>query len=225
MSISSLNSAFRSLQPFKQTTVFNNIRALQSSFSTSVARAAEQSIPDRPQVGASSLFENAQIEAEESLAQKEHKVIEKEYKYSTSNFKTSPQKLNMLARQLRNLPVDEAIRQMQFSDKRSAKKILHNLAFARKNAADQKGMENMVIAQAWVGKGRSYKRINFHGRGQFGVIHHREAHMKFIFKEAPTELDGLSERRNVKGWKESKKPWIPLKETKPIYNPKPFYNW
>lgn len=53
----------------------------------------------------------------------------------------------MLARQIRNLPVDEAIRQMEFSDKRSAKKILHNLAFARKNAADQKGMENMVVCK------------------------------------------------------------------------------
>lgn len=53
----------------------------------------------------------------------------------------------MLARQIRNLPVDEAIRQMEFSDKRSAKKILHNLAFARKNATDQKGMENMVVCK------------------------------------------------------------------------------
>lgn len=53
----------------------------------------------------------------------------------------------MLARQIRNLPVDEAIRQMEFSDKRSASKILHNLAFARKNAADQKGMQNLVVCK------------------------------------------------------------------------------
>jgi ribosomal protein L22 len=53
----------------------------------------------------------------------------------------------MLARQIRNLPVEEAIRQMEFSDKRSAKKILHNLAFARKNAQDQKGMEKMVVCK------------------------------------------------------------------------------
>lgn len=53
----------------------------------------------------------------------------------------------MLARQIRNLPVEEAIRQMEFSDKRSARKILHNLAFARKNATDQKGMENMVVCK------------------------------------------------------------------------------
>lgn len=61
--------------------------------------------------------------------------------------KASPRKLNMLARQIRNLPVDEAIRQMEFSDKRSAKKILHNLAFARKNASEQKGMKNLVVCK------------------------------------------------------------------------------
>lgn len=53
----------------------------------------------------------------------------------------------MLARQIRNLPVDEAIRQMEFSPKRAAKKILHNLALARKNAKDQFGLENLVICE------------------------------------------------------------------------------
>lgn len=53
----------------------------------------------------------------------------------------------MIARQIRNLPVDEAIKQMEFSDKRTAKKVLHNLAFARKNAADQKDMHNMIVGK------------------------------------------------------------------------------
>lgn len=131
----------------------------------------------------------------------------------------------MLARQIRNLPVDEAIRQMEFSDKRSAKKILHNLAFARKNAADQKGMENMVISQAWVGKGRYVRRVRPHGRGQFGIMHHKEAHIKFLFKEAVPESKEKADRRNIRGWKEPKKTWTSLNETKPIYNAKPFYNW
>lgn len=149
------------------------------------------------------------------------------YKWSTANFKTSPRKLNMIARQLRNLTVEEAIKQMEYSPKRSAKKILHNLAFAKKNAQDQKDMKNLVISQAWVGKGRYIKRIRPHGRGQFGIMHHKQAHMKFIFKEATpsTTANDKSARRNVRGWKESKKVWTPLVENKPIYNPKPFYNW
>ncbi|CAO3590804.1 unnamed protein product [Absidia cylindrospora] len=131
----------------------------------------------------------------------------------------------MIARQIRNLPVDEAIRQLQHSPKRSAKKILHNLAFAKKHAQEQKDMKQLVVAQAWVGKGRFITRVNPHGRGQFGVMQHKEAHMKFILKEANTTSDQKSNRRNVRGWKESKKVWTPLIESKPIYNPKPFYNW
>ena len=53
----------------------------------------------------------------------------------------------MLARQIRNLPVDEAIRQMEFSDKRSANKILHYWEFARNNAADQQGLQNLVVCK------------------------------------------------------------------------------
>lgn len=51
---------------------------IQISFSTSSLRCAEQPTPDRPQIGASSLFENVQVEAEEKLAQQDRKVIEKE---------------------------------------------------------------------------------------------------------------------------------------------------
>ncbi|KAL9551364.1 hypothetical protein MBANPS3_004296 [Mucor bainieri] len=225
MSVMSLTSTLKALQPFKQSTTFNCIRALQSNFSTTAFRSAEQPTPDRPQIGASSLFDNVQVEAEEKLAQQDHKLAEKEYQFSSRNFKTSPRKLNMLARQIRNLPVDEAIRQMEFSDKRSAKKILHNLAFARKNAADQKGMENMVVSQAWVGKGRYVRRVRPHGRGQFGIMHHKEAHIKFLFKEATAVSDAKTERRNIRGWKEPKKTWVQLNETKPIYNAKSFYNW
>ncbi|KAG2194185.1 hypothetical protein INT47_007917, partial [Mucor saturninus] len=213
-------STLKALQPFKQA---STLRVL--SFSTTSLRRAEQPTPDRPQIGASSLFDNVQVEAQEKLAKQEGKIIEKEYQFSSANFKTSPRKLNMLARSIRNLPVEEAIRQMEFSDKRSAKKILHNLAFARKNAIDQKGMENLVVSQAWVGKGRYVRRVRAHGRGQFGVMHHKEAHIKFLFKEAAAESNEKTDRRNIRGWKDPKKTWTSLNETKPIYNAKPFYNW
>lgn len=53
----------------------------------------------------------------------------------------------MLARQIRGLPVQEAITQMEFSNKRVSSKILHNLAFARTNAEKQKGIvpKNLVV--------------------------------------------------------------------------------
>lgn len=54
-----------------------------NSFSTSSIKSAEQPEPSRPQTGASSLFENVQVEAEENLAQHDPKVTEKEVTYNT----------------------------------------------------------------------------------------------------------------------------------------------
>ncbi|CEG66174.1 hypothetical protein RMATCC62417_02802 [Rhizopus microsporus] len=218
MSLQSLTSSFKRLQLIK--------RPLTASFSTSAWRAADEPLQaERPQVGASSLFENVQIEAEKNIEQ-EDKHVEKQYTFSSADFLVSPRKLNMLARQIRNLPIDEAIKQMEFSDKRAAKKILHNLAFAKKNATNQKGMQNMIVAQAWVGKGTYQKRVNPHGRGQFGVKEVKKAHITFLFKEASAVAESSKlDKRNIRGWKKTKKVWTPLNETKPIYNPKPFYNW
>ncbi|KAI8973672.1 ribosomal protein L22/L17 [Mycotypha africana] len=206
----------KGLRPFKQATAFNSIRALHMS------NTLTREMPEthRPDVGASSLFDNVIQEAEAV----ESKNTVKEYTFSSSNFRVSPQKLNMLARQIRNLPVEEAIKQMEFSDKRAAKKIMHNLAFAKKNAESQMDMSNMIISQAWVGKGLFLKRIKLRGRGGFGVMHRPRAHIKFILKEMePVEAE--SDKRNIRGWKRYKKTWTPLLETKPIYNAKPFYNW
>ncbi|KAI8066445.1 ribosomal protein L22/L17 [Gongronella butleri] len=218
----SLTQAFKGLKPFQSAKIWQPVSA---KFSSSAMALADQPQPARPKVGGSSLFEAAQQEAEATISQ-HTEPVEKEYRWSTTNFKASPRRLNMIARQLRNLPIDEAIRQMQFSPKRASNKILHNLAFARKNALEQKGMKDMVVAQAWVGKGTYHRRVRPHARGQFGIMHHKEAHMKFIFKEKPAQPEpSRADRRNIRGWKETKKVWTPLNESKPIYNPKPYYNW
>ncbi|KAI9323780.1 ribosomal protein L22/L17 [Dichotomocladium elegans] len=221
-------AAFRTaLRPLSHS---NPLRPFQQvkSFSSGSRRLAEQPQASRPDIGASSLFDNVAVEAAAATEGVAEKAAVKEYRWASANMPTSPRKLNMLARQIRNMPVDEAIKQMEFSPKRTAKKILHNLAFARKLAKEQHGMENPIVAQAWVGKGRYLQRVKPHGRGQFGIMHHKQAHIKFLLKdsaEAALETADQSARRNIRGWKESKKVWTPLKEDKPIYNPKAFYNW
>ncbi|PVU92076.1 hypothetical protein BB559_003856 [Furculomyces boomerangus] len=194
-----------------------------------------------PTVGASSLFDQASKEIDSKsadelggdLSQLESLKLKKEFRFSTSNFKTSPRKLRFLADQIVGLKIQDAINQMEFSAKSAAKKILHTLAFARKNAIYQKKMnpELMVVKEAWVGKGRFIKRLDLKARGRFGVKHHPYAHMKFVLAETKnqdtetTEKD-FGKRRNIKGFGEHKKfIWKPLIENKPIYNQKPYYNW
>lgn len=90
---------------------------------------------------------------------------------------------------------------------------------------DKRELIFFSIAQAWVGKGKCIRRVRFHGRGQFGVMHHREAHIKFLFKEATEKSTEKTDRRNIRGWVDPSKTWTSLKENKPIYNAKAFYNW
>ncbi|KAI9592536.1 ribosomal protein L22/L17 [Syncephalis fuscata] len=152
----------------------------------------------------------------------------KEFCGSTSDFKTSTRKLRFLAKQVAGLDVQEAIRQMEFSAKKSSKKILGTLALARNNARLQKEMdsEKLYVARAWVGKGRYLKRVRYHGRGRFGTMHHPSAHLKFALRERePEPIDlGRGQRRDIRGWHMTKKVWTALQD-KPIYNPKPYYNW
>ncbi|KAI8321067.1 ribosomal protein L22 [Martensiomyces pterosporus] len=164
----------------------------------------------------------------------------REYEYSTANFHVSPRKLRMIGNQITGLSVTEAIRQMQFSSKKASDHIKHSLVWARKNAIFQKKMnpDNMFIKLARVGKGQFRKRLDPKARGRFGVIRVPYAHMKYVFwekhpEEKPTPRNALEKallagelpRRKVKGFRLTKNVWTPLEERKPIYNPKPFYNW
>ncbi|KAJ2853403.1 39S ribosomal protein L22, mitochondrial [Coemansia erecta] len=164
----------------------------------------------------------------------------REFTYSTANFHVSPRKLRMIGNQITGLPVSEAIRQMQFSAKKASDKILHSLVWARKNAVYQKQMnpENMFIKLARVGKGKYRKRLDPKARGRFGLIKVPYAHMKYVIWEKQPEmpvvprnvvekalLAGELPKRKVKGFTLTRNVWVPLKETKPVINPKPFYNW
>lgn len=64
-----------------------------------------------------------------------------QHKYSTANFKISPRKLNMLGRQISGKPIDYAILQMQFSEKRASTRIMNMLATARDHAVRYKRLK------------------------------------------------------------------------------------
>jgi large subunit ribosomal protein L22 len=99
----------------------------------------------------------------------EQKILE--HKYSTAYFRISHRKLQLLADQIGGgKPIDYSILQMQFSQKRAAKRIKSTLALARDHAVIKGlNLSKMVVAEAWVGKGRTFKRIEPKGRGRTGV--------------------------------------------------------
>ena len=86
--------------------------------------------------------------------------------------KTSCQKLNLLARLIRNKSVDQAINELTFSKKRIAKDVKKCLQSAVANAENNHGMDvdDLVVSEAYVGKNLVMKRGRPRARGRFGKI-------------------------------------------------------
>ncbi len=84
----------------------------------------------------------------------------------------SPQKLNLLAQQIRGLPLQRALNEMQFSRKRHAKDVYNALWSAMSNAENNHNLDidSLVVSQAHVGKNLVMKRIRARARGRAAPI-------------------------------------------------------
>ena len=80
----------------------------------------------------------------------------------------SPQKLNLLAQQIRGLSVEKAQAELQFSRKRIASEVLKCLNSAVANADNNHGLDidSLVVAEAHVGKNLVMKRFHARARGR-----------------------------------------------------------
>ncbi|KAF8165353.1 mitochondrial 50S ribosomal protein L22 [Crassisporium funariophilum] len=148
------------------------------------------------------------------------------HKYSTANFKISHRKLNMLGRQISGKPIDYAILQMQFSEKRASTRILNMLATARDHAGRYKRLQEgkLVVSEAWVTKGpRPPKRLEPRGRGHYGTRTHPHSKLTVVLKEGST-----LEQQKVEVKKRKLKKIVSAalqREDKPIRNPSPTWGW
>ena len=84
----------------------------------------------------------------------------------------SPQKLNLVAEMIRGKPVDAALSMLTFSKKRIAEDVKKTLQSAVANAENNHGLDidELVVAEAWVGKNMVLKRGRPRARGRFGRI-------------------------------------------------------
>jgi large subunit ribosomal protein L22 len=86
--------------------------------------------------------------------------------------KTSPQKLNLLAQLIRGKKVDKALSDLTFSKKRIALDVKKCLQSAIANAENNHNLDvdELIVAEAWVGKNLVMKRGRPRARGRFGRI-------------------------------------------------------
>ena len=86
--------------------------------------------------------------------------------------RTSPQKLNLVAGLIRGKKVEKALSDLTFSKRRIAGEVKKCLQSAIANAENNHGLDvdNLVVAEAWVGKNLVMKRGRPRARGRFGKI-------------------------------------------------------
>ena len=100
------------------------------------------------------------------------RVAENEAMAKTRMLKTSPQKLNLLAQMIRGKKVDKALIDLTFSKKRVALDVKKCLQSAIANAENNHNLDvdELIVAEAWVGKNLTMKRGRPRARGRFGKI-------------------------------------------------------
>ncbi|MEL6336512.1 MAG: 50S ribosomal protein L22 [Pseudomonadota bacterium] len=105
-------------------------------------------------------------------AKNERRVAENEAMAMNRMLKTSPQKLNLVAGMIRGMPVDKALAALTFSKKRIAADVKKTLQSAVANAENNHGLDvdELVVAEAYVGKNLVLKRGRPRARGRFGRI-------------------------------------------------------
>ncbi|NVO21940.1 50S ribosomal protein L22 [Donghicola sp. C2-DW-16] len=86
--------------------------------------------------------------------------------------RTSPQKLNLVAQLIRGKKVEKALTDLTFSNKRVAVDVKKCLQSAIANAENNHGLDvdELIVAEAYVGKNLVMKRGRPRARGRFGKI-------------------------------------------------------
>ncbi|WP_443748059.1 50S ribosomal protein L22 [Asticcacaulis solisilvae] len=101
----------------------------------------------------------------------------------------SPQKLNLVAQSIRGLKVQRALNELEFSRKRIAKDVRKALYSAISNAENNHNLDidNLVVAEAFVGKGIVMKRFASRARGRSSRIMKPFSELTIVVRELGQE--------------------------------------
>eukprot|EP01134_Creolimax_fragrantissima_P001279 CFRG1279T1 len=124
------------------------------------------------------------------------------------NLPGSPWKLNLVAKQVRGMPVLDAIDQMKFSNKKAAQDVKHVLYNTMHAASHNKGMDakKLVVAQCYVGKGQYTKAIRYQGRGSMSLMRNKESHLFVELQEGEAKKGETRMMRRERKHINSRKP-------------------
>ena len=101
------------------------------------------------------------------------------------SLRTGLRKLNLVAGSIRGLPVQRALNELEFSPKRIAKDVRKALQSAISNAENNHNLDidNLVVAEAYVGKNLVMKRFSARARGRASRIEKPFSEITIVVRE------------------------------------------
>jgi large subunit ribosomal protein L22 len=120
---------------------------------------------------------------------RERDLDENEAKAVSKMLRVSPQKLNLVAQMIRGKKVASALADLEFSRKRIAKEVRKCLESAIANAENNHDLDvdDLVVAEAHVGKALVIKRFAARGRGRVGKILKPFSHLTIVVREVEAQ--------------------------------------
>ena len=100
------------------------------------------------------------------------RVADNEAMAKTRMLRTSPQKLNLVAAMIRGKKVEKALSDLTFSKRRISADVKKCLQSAIANAENNHNLDvdELIVAEAYVGKNLVMKRGRPRARGRFGAL-------------------------------------------------------
>ena len=121
------------------------------------------------------------------MSKKKHvrALADSEAKAVARMLRVSPQKLNLVAGLIRGKKVASALADLEFSRKRISRDVKKCLESAIANAENNHSLDvdDLVVAQAFVGKALVIKRHTPRGRGRVGRIFKPFANLTIIVRQ------------------------------------------
>ncbi|KAF6981849.1 hypothetical protein CFC21_000299 [Triticum aestivum] len=119
------------------------------------------------------------------------------------DIKQSPKKVNLVAKLVRGMRVEDALLQLQVTVKRAAKTLYQVIHSARANAAHNHGLDadKLIVEEAFVGKGLYLKRLSYHAKGRCGVRERPRCRLTVVVREATAEEEAKIAKLRVMNYK------------------------
>ena len=119
----------------------------------------------------------------------ERRLANNEAQAVVRSLRVSPQKLNLVATMIRGKKVDKAMAELEFSQKRIAVDVRKCVMSAVANAENNHGLDvnELVVAEAYVGKNLTLKRFHARGRGRGSQILKPFAQLTVVVRQVEEE--------------------------------------